>query len=102
LQLIIREHHVDFVGGPRDKKGKFYTQLPIFFVLPNVFDWFYLPAKGTARGNLAGVREEKSRVSGVSILKYSISYILQDRKHVLIGGWWLFMVFPMMREMLNS
>jgi hypothetical protein len=90
------------LGVQETKKENFTPNFLFFFVLPNVFDWFYLPAKGTARGNLAGVREEKSRVSGVSILKYSISYILQDRKHVLIGGWWLFMVFPMMREMLNS
>jgi hypothetical protein len=45
-----------------------------------LFEWLYLPAKGTAGGILVGVREEKFRVSGVSILKYSVSCILQDKK----------------------
>jgi hypothetical protein len=26
-----------------------------------IFEWFYLPTKGTARGILVGVREEKFR-----------------------------------------
>jgi hypothetical protein len=47
---------------------------------PVLFELSYLPAKGTTGDILGGVREEKFRVSGVSILKYSVSCILQDKK----------------------
>jgi hypothetical protein len=41
-----------------------------------LFEWFYLPAIGTAGGILVGVREEKFKVSEVGILKYSVSCFL--------------------------
>jgi hypothetical protein len=47
---------------------------------PVLFELSYLPAKGTTGDILGGVREEKFSVSGVSILKYSVSCILQDKK----------------------
>jgi hypothetical protein len=45
-----------------------------------VFSWEFLPANGTSGGILVRVRDESFIMSGVSVLKSSVSCMLQDKK----------------------
>jgi exonuclease III len=95
LEQAIREHHIDFVGVQETKKEEFISSFLKNLSCPVLFEWFYLPAIGTTGGILVGVREEKFKVSEVGILKYFVSCFLQDKKHVLIGGWLSYMACRM-------
>jgi hypothetical protein len=80
LEHIIRDNRLDFVGIQETKKDDF---TPVFLknlTCPAVFCWEFLPARGTARDILVGVREDSFIMSGMNILKSSVSCMLQDRK----------------------
>jgi exonuclease III len=56
LEKLIRDNRVDFVGIQETKKEDFFSSFLKNLSCPTVFEWHFLPAKGTAGGILVGVR----------------------------------------------
>lgn len=54
----IKENKVDFIGIQETKKEVFAEHVLRNLTTPTKFCWEYLPAKGTARGILIGIRNE--------------------------------------------
>jgi hypothetical protein len=91
LEALIRDHRVEFVGSRRQKRRSF---LPLFLkklTCPSIFVWEFLPAKKTTGGILVGVREDSFLMSNVSILNFSISCMLLDKKTTM--SWRLVIVY---------
>jgi hypothetical protein len=71
---------LDFVGIQETKKVEFLPGFLKNLTTPVTFNWFYLPAKGTAGGILLGVKEENFAISNISLFNFSISCMVADNK----------------------
>jgi hypothetical protein len=90
-ESLIREHRVDFVGIHETKKEEFAPGFLKNLSCPASFVWEFLPARKTARGILLGVREDTFSVSNVSMMNYSVSCMLLDKKTSM--SWRLVVVY---------
>jgi hypothetical protein len=80
LEHSIRDNRLDFIGIQETKKESFTFVFLKNLACPTMCSWEFLPANGTARGILLGVRDESFIMSGVSVLKSFVSCMLQDKK----------------------
>jgi hypothetical protein len=77
----IRSTRADFVGVLKTKKESF-TPGYLKSLTGNVpFEWFCLPAKRSAGGILVGSNCDKFSATLVSILDFSVSIMLLDKKN---------------------
>jgi hypothetical protein len=86
---LIRSNHVDFVGIQETKKEEFSQNFLKILVSPVVFSYYFLPAKGTARGILLGVRADTLLVNNVQLHEFVVSCVVQD---LITKFSWKFMV----------
>jgi hypothetical protein len=81
LEHLIRNNRVDFVGVQETKMEEFSLNFLRNLTTPAPFSWKFLPAKGTARGILVGVRDEKFLIFNASLYNSAVSYLVTDKKN---------------------
>jgi hypothetical protein len=79
LGHVIRDRHLDFVTVQETKKEQFHPSFLKNLTTPSIFQWEFMPTKGTARGILVGVREEVLMMSNVQLGNFSISCMILDK-----------------------
>jgi hypothetical protein len=77
--------HADFVGITETKKDSFSQDYLRSLTGHVPFDWFYLPAKGSAGGILVGCNSERFAATLSETLDFSVSLMVEDK---LIGFCW--------------
>jgi hypothetical protein len=78
-------------GFKRQKKENFNPNFLKNLTNPAVFQWDFLPARGTAGGILIGVRDEVLLMSNVKLQKKSVSCMILDKNKNL--SWKLVVVY---------
>lgn len=87
----IKNTRADVVGITETKKESFTPRYLKSLTGPVPFEWFVLPAKRSAGGNLVGCNKEKFSASVCSSLDFTISIMIQDKKSGFI--WKLVVVY---------
>jgi hypothetical protein len=75
----IKETHADFVGISETKKESFTKEYLDSLTSHFPFEWFYLPAKGSAGGILVGCNSDKFTATMLETLDFSISLMIEDK-----------------------
>jgi hypothetical protein len=91
LVRLIRSNTMDFVGVVETKKDSFLPSFLDSFRGNIQFKWQVLTASGTAGGLLLGVKDDFGAVSNISLIDFSLSCVVQNKKDRFI--WKLVVVY---------